>query len=207
MDSADTHELAIVFDLGGVLVDWDPRYLYRQLFGGDDDAMERFLAEICTSEWNRQQDAGRPFAEAVAELVERHPEHADLIRAYDERWEEMIAGPITASVDLLAALKTASYPVHALSNWSTEKFALVRPRYRFFDWFDEIVLSGEVKLIKPDPKIFALLLERIGRRAQQCVFIDDLDVNVAAARRLGFKAIHFESPHQLGAELRRLRIL
>jgi 2-haloacid dehalogenase len=198
---------AIVFDLGGVLVDWDPRYLYRRLFGDDAQAMERFLAEVCTSDWNRQQDAGRPFAQGVAELVARHPEHEVLIRAYDTRWEEMIAGPIVPSVEILKALKHTGHALHALSNWSSEKFALVRPKYEFFDWFDGILISGDVKLIKPDPKIFALLLQRMDRVAEECIFIDDLEVNVEAARELGFETIHFRSPAQLAGELAVLKLL
>jgi 2-haloacid dehalogenase len=198
---------AIVWDLGGVLIDWNPRYLYAKLFPADSPAMERFLGEICTSEWNLEQDAGRPFAQGVAELVERHPEHAALIRAYDSRWKEMIRGAIEPSVEILAALRASGYPLHALSNWSTEKFALVRPEFPFLSWFQSIVLSGEVELVKPDRRIFELLLARIGRTAAGCVFIDDSLPNVQAARELGFEAIQFHSPQRLKAELLALGIL
>ena len=198
---------AIVWDLGGVLVDWNPRYLYTKLFPGDACAMERFLSEICTTEWNLEQDAGRPFAHGVAELVERHPEQAALIRAYDSRWKEMIRGAIEASVQILAALRASGYALHALSNWSTEKFALVRPEFTFLSWFESIVLSGEVKLVKPDRRIFDLLLARIGRTAASCVFIDDSLPNVEAARELGFQAIQFHSPQRLEADLIALGIL
>src|SRR6266699_5442540 len=161
---------AIVFDFGGVLMDCNPRYLYRKLFPGNDTAMERFLIEIGFTEWNLQQDSGRAFSLAVAELVEQFPTYADLIQAYDERWEESIAGPIQATVDLLLPLQQAGLELHGLSNWSSEKFAAVRTKYSFFQLFATILLSGDVKLIKPDPRIFEALLERIGRSASECLF-------------------------------------
>ena len=199
--------LAIIFDLGGVLIDWNPRYLYRKLFAGDERAMEKFLAEICTPQWNEEQDAGRPFAEAVSALVNRHPEHGDLIRAFWDRWPEMIAGAIEPAVAVMAELKAAGYPLYALSNWSAETFRLTRPLFAFFDWFEEIIISGEVRLIKPDPRVYGLLLEKIGRPARDCFFIDDSVTNVAAARELGFRTILFQSPEQLRAELSRMRLL
>ncbi len=192
---------AIIFDYGGVLVDWDPRYLYRKLFNSNSAAMERFLKEIDFFEWNLKQDKGRPFAEGVAELTERFPHYADLIKAYDERWEESIAGPIQPTVDILYSLKQADYLLYGLSNWSAEKHRLVRHRYQFFDWFDAIVISGQVKLVKPDPRIFYVLLEKIGHEAKACLFIDDTEVNIKVASRLGFKTIRFESPEQLKNEL------
>lgn len=198
---------AIIFDFGGVLIDWNPRYLYRQLFPGDDAAMERFLAEIGFTEWNRQQDAGRAFALAVAELAKQFPSYAALIQAYDARWEESIAGPLQGTVDLLAPLKAAGFELHGLSNWSSEKFAAVRTKYPFFQLFETILLSGEVKLVKPDPRIFQALLERIGRPPGECLFIDDSAENVAAARALGFETILFESPEQLSGELQRRGLL
>jgi len=202
-----TKNLAIVFDFGGVLIDWNPRYLYRKLFDGDEAAMERFLAEIRFMDWNVKQDNGRPFDEAVAELSAQFPQYAALIRAYHERYPESISGPIAPTVALLKALKAAGYPLYGLSNWPLEKFLLVRPRYDFFNWFDDMVISGEVKLIKPDPRIFALLLERIGRPAAQCLLIDDSEKNIEAARRLGFQTIHFESPEQCEAALITLGLL
>jgi len=198
---------AIVFDFGGVLVDWNPRHLYRKLFRGDDRAMERFLEEVGFTEWNLKQDMGRAFADAVAELTGRFPHHGDLIRAYDERWEESIAGPIPASVEILGQLKRAGRELHGLSNWSSEKFALARGKFGFFEVFDSILVSGDVKLAKPDPRIFALFLQRAGLSAKECLFIDDSAANVAAARLLGFEAIHFESAAQLQDDLRRLKLL
>ena len=198
---------AVVFDFGGVLVDWNPRHLYRKLFRGDDAAMESFLEEVGFTAWNSQQDLGRPFGIAVAELVGRFPHHGDPIRAYDERWEESIAGPIQASVDLLAPLKRAGCELHGLSNWSGEKFPLARAKYGFFGLFDTILVSGDVGLAKPDARIFSLLLRRIGRTAKECIFIDDSAANIKAARGLGFEAIHFSSAEQLHGEFRRRGLL
>jgi 2-haloacid dehalogenase len=207
MSTFEQRSPALVFDFGGVLIDWNPRHLYRKLFADEPDAVERFLTEIGFIEWNALQDKGRPFAVAVAELSEKFPHYGDLIRAYDERWEESITGPIQATVDILRKLKEAKYPLYGLSNWSAETFRRIRHKYSFMDWFDEIVISGEVKLIKPDPRIYSLLLERVGRKAEECLFIDDSEANVITANQLGFKIIRFESPGQLLNELQRLGIL
>ena len=196
----DNHKLAIVFDFGRVLVDWDPHFLYRKLFP-DDESIERFLAETHFYEWVLEQDAGRPFAETIAEMCTLYPQYCDMIRAYDLRYEEALGGPIWATVDIVRSLKKAGYPLYGLTNWPHEKFYLVRPKYKFFDLFDDIVVSGEVKLIKPDPRIFTLLLERMGRRAAECLFIDDSPKNIAVAEDLGFKTIHYHSPDQLCDEL------
>lgn len=200
-DSSTSKKPAIIFDFGGVLFDWNPHYLYTRFFNGDLDAVDRFLAEIGFVEWNAQQDEGRTFADAVKELSGRFPHHAHLIRAYDECWVESIGGAIQPTVDILESLKQAGYPLYALSNWSEEKFRLIRPRHTFLDWFDDILVSGAVKLAKPDPRIFAAFLERIGRSAEECVFIDDSQSNIGAAARLGFRTIYFESAQQLQREL------
>lgn len=192
---------AIVFDFGGVLVDWNPRYLYRQFFD-DEIAMENFFDEIGFAEWNSEQDKGRPFAQAVSEHSAKFPQHAEMIRAYDERWTESVGGEISETVDILRALKRAGYPLYGLSNWSAEKFALVRAEYKFFDLFDAIVLSGEAKIAKPDTRIFELLLKKIGCPAEDCLFIDDSETNIAAARALNFQTIRFESAEELARELR-----
>ena len=199
----DVKKGAIIFDFGGVLIDWDPRYLYRKFFDGDSAGMEAFLAEIGFTEWNRRQDAGRSFAEGVAELSSRYPQYAELIKAYDERWQESVAGPIRPVVDILVSIKAAGYPLGGLSNWSAEKFKLVRNQYEFFEWFDQIVISGEVCLAKPDPEIFSVLLERLGCTAPQCLFIDDSSVNIQVARGMGFNTIRYRSPEQLKQELRK----
>jgi 2-haloacid dehalogenase len=198
---------AIVFDFGGVLIDWNPRYLYRKLFAGDEQSVEHFLLEIGFDEWNLRQDAGRPFSEAVAELCGQFPQHCELIQAYHDRYEESILGPIRGTVEILSILKDWGYPLYALSNWSVEKFALVRPHFAFFDWFQAIVLSGEVKLAKPDRRIFILLLEKIGRKAPECLLIDDSAANIAVAQELGFRTIHFSSPEQLQSELHQIGIM
>lgn len=195
---------AVVFDLGGVLIDWDPRYLYRSLFDGDEEAMERFLAEVATPTWNAQQDAGRTWCEAIEELVAIHPDRRDLIVAYDERWAEMLGGAIEGTVDVLADLRRTGIRLAALSNWSSEKFPIARERYRFLDWFEAIVISGEVGIAKPDPRIFRHLLERTGFAAASTVFVDDAPANVAAGAALGLTALRFRDPGALRDDLRRL---
>ncbi len=192
---------AIVFDFGGVLIDWNPYYLYRHFLGEDPEATKQFLHAVDFAGWNVENDRGRTLAQGTAELAARFPEYSELILAYDRRYLEAIGGPIQPVVEILWTLKEKGYPLYGLSNWPAEKFAIVREMYPFFAWFDNVVVSGEVKLIKPDREIFELLLERVGRPAQECVFIDDHEKNVAAARDLGFQAIHFRSPEQLAEEL------
>jgi 2-haloacid dehalogenase len=198
---------AIVFDFGNVLIDWDPRYLYRKLLDGDEQAVERFLKEVNFFEWNLQQDAGRPLHTAILELCDRYPQHCDLIRAYDERYEESISGPIWPTVEILGELKAVGYPLYGLSNWPAEKWRQFSPKHAFFSWFDDIVISGEVGLAKPDPAIFHLLLERNSLVAAECLLIDDIEHNILAARELGFQAIQFRSPQQLRQALEQCRIL
>lgn len=196
------HKLPVlVFDFGGVLFDWNPHYLYDRLFEGDTEVVDRFLQEINFTEWNAKQDLGRTFTEAVAEHVRIFPQYADLIRAYDERWTESIGGVMQPTVDLLARLKRAGYSLYGFSNWSVEKFELIHRRYDFLEWFDDILISGEVKLIKPDPKIFELFLDRSQRKASECLLIDDTPANIDSAVRLGFKTILFRSSVQLECEL------
>ncbi len=193
---------AVVFDLGGVLIDWDPRYLYRKLIPDDPARIEWFLATVCTGEWNEEQDAGRPFAEGVALLCRRHPEHEALIRAYDERWPEMLNGAFPQTVAILEGLhRRGRRPLYALTNWSAEKFPVARERFAFLDWFDGIVVSGELGLRKPDPRIFRHLLERFALRPAATVFIDDSARNVEAARALGLDAILFTTAAALRAAL------
>jgi 2-haloacid dehalogenase len=192
---------AVVFDLGGVLIDWDPRYLYRKLLA-DEAAVEEFLATVCTQEWNAEQDGGRPFAEGIAELVERHPEHAAAIAAYRERWPEMLGGDIPGAVALLADLRAAGVPLYALTNWSAETFGYARERFEFLDWFSGVVVSGEERMVKPDPRIFRLLLDRFGLAPDATLFVDDSPANVAAARELGLDAVRFRDPDRLRRDLR-----
>lgn len=188
---------AIIFDFGGVLIEWDPRRLYSKFFDGNVFAAEHFLSEIGFTEWNLKQDQGRPFAVAVAELCKRFPQYTSLIQAYDERWEETIGGPIQLTVDILRLLKQAGHPLYGLSNWSEEKFQIVRPKYAFFNWFEMIMVSGEVKLAKPDPRIYTIFLNRIDRKAGECLYIDDFDVNISIANQLGFNTIQYSSAEQL----------
>jgi 2-haloacid dehalogenase len=197
---------AVVFDLGGVLIDWDPRYLYRKLLD-DEAAVEEFLATVCTPEWNAEQDRGRPFAEGVAELVERHPVHAAAITAYHERWPEMLGGAVGGTVEVLAELRAAGVPVYALTNWSAETFGVARERFEFLEWFDGVLVSGEERMIKPDPAIFRLLLDRFGLDPGATFYVDDSEPNVEAAGRLGFDAVRFRTPAQLRRDLEARRLL
>lgn len=190
-----------VFDFGGVLIDWDPRYLYRKLFNGNEKAVEKFLADIDFFTWNQQQDAGRPLSAGVTELCNRFPEYCSLIQAYDARYPESLGGAIEPTVDILRKLKENGDSLYALSNWPAEKFQLVRGRFPFFEWFDGILISGEVKLAKPDQRIFDLLIERINRPAEECLFIDDSQVNIDIAREIGFQTIHFIDAEQLKHDL------
>ncbi len=182
-------------------MDWNPLYLYLKAFNNDSQAAERFLTEIGFAEWNIQNDAGRPMSETVAELCILHPQHCRLIRLYDECYLESLKGAITNSVIILRYLSAAGFNLYGLSNWPAEKFRLVRPRYDFFNLFDDIIISGEVRLVKPDERIFHLLLERISRPADECLLIDDSACNIQAALALGFQTIHFRSSQQLEDEL------
>ncbi|MEX0747118.1 MAG: HAD family phosphatase [Rhodothermales bacterium] len=192
---------AVVFDLGGVLIDWNPRHLYRKLVSDDPDRIEWFLSNICTPEWNALQDAGRTFAEATTELVTRHPEHRDLIEAYYGRWKEMLGGPIEGSVDILRAIRKSDLNLYALTNWSAESFPVALEIFDFLNWFEGIVVSGEIGMIKPDDAIFHHMIETFGLEPSASVFIDDSAPNVATAQRLGFHAIRFLDPDQLRADL------
>jgi 2-haloacid dehalogenase len=197
----------VVFDLGGVLIDWNPRYLYRSLFDGDDAAMERFLAEVCTQEWNVRQDAGRPWAEAIEELTARFPMERERIAAYRERWDEMLGGAMEPTVEILSDLRRAGVRLLALSNWSSDTFAVARPRYPFLGWFEGLVISGDVGVAKPDPAIFRILLDRFGLDPAATVYIDDAAANVAAAAELGMRAIRFEDATSLRASLEDIGVL
>lgn len=198
---------ALIFDLGGVLLDWNRRYLYEKVFAGEPEKMEYFLTNICSLEWNLQMDRGYPFERAIDELSSQYPEWEEPIRAYYSRWEEMLHGAIEPTVAILRSLKREGYPLYALSNWSDQTYRRVQGNFEFFDWFDGILLSGEVGLVKPDLRIFQLFLERIGRTAEECIYIDDTLSNVEVARQLGFQAIHFRSGEQLMEDLERLGIL
>lgn len=196
----------VVFDLGGVLIDWDPRNLYRKLID-DADEMEDFLATVCHSAWNLRQDAGWPVAEAAADAKARHPDKAALIDAYYARWPEMLNGEIDGAVAILAELKDQGTPIYALTNWSAETFPHAQSRFAFLDWFRAIVVSGEIGMIKPDAEIYEFLLATHDLTAAETVFIDDKAENVEAARALGFHGIRFTEPESLRNALGELGVL
>jgi 2-haloacid dehalogenase len=196
-----------VFDLGGVLIDWNPRHLYRKLFAGDDAAMEHFLSTVCTQTWNEYQDAGRSFAEAAALLCAEHPDKTALIEAYGVRFDEMMAGPIQGTVEIVAELRAAGVRLFGLTNWSAETYPLALRRFEFLQWFHGILVSGEVRLIKPDPRIFQLLLARFGIAAETAIYVDDNPRNVAAAAALGIRALHFTDPPTLRRDLTEIGLL
>jgi len=197
MDYMDT----IVFDLGGVLIDWNPAYLYRKIFQ-EEAQVQFFLTHICDSHWNEQQDAGRPLAEATQILVAQFPEYTEAIQAYYGRWTEMLGGPIRGTVQLLEALhQQKKYRLYALTNWSHETFPYALQHYDFLQLFDGILVSGEEKLVKPDPRIYQLLFERFDINPSTALFIDDNPKNVLASRQSGMEALQFVSPEQLQAAL------
>ena len=195
----------VVFDIGNVLVAWDPRNLYRRYFEGREDQMEWFLSNVCTPAWNVEQDRGRSFADAVELLVKEHPpELHPMIRAFDRDWHETISGPIHGSVDILKALKANNVPVFAITNWNQDKFREARERFDFLNSFDGIVVSGDERLLKPDLEIFQVFCARYGVKPEMAVFIDDSMRNVEGARAAGMHALHFTSPETLAGELREL---
>jgi 2-haloacid dehalogenase len=193
----------VVFDLGNVLVGWDPRALYRPLFAGREAEMEWFLTHVCSHEWNLEQDRGRSFAQGVALLTASHDArwHA-LIRAFHERWPEMLTGEIAGSVALLERLYALGTPLYAVTNWNHETFRYARERYAFLQRFRGIVVSGEEGLIKPERAIYQCLFDRYGLAPDTCVFIDDSRVNVEGAVAAGMHGVHFQNAQQLEAALR-----
>jgi 2-haloacid dehalogenase len=194
---------SVVFDIGGVLIDWNPRHLYRKIFKSEEE-MEWFLSEVCTYEWNVQQDGGKLFSAATAELSARYPEYRDKIALYYGRWEEMLGGELKDTVKIFNELKSAGMALYALSNWSHEAFPVAYERYGFMKQFDGIVVSGYEKLLKPDHAIYRVLMSRYNVNPAESVYIDDNKANAEAAAELGFHAIHFHSAEQLREELRDL---
>ena len=197
----------VIFDIGGVLIDWNPRHLYRKLFPGDEPAMEHFLANVCTHEWNRSQDAGRSFAEGARLLKLQHSDKAELIDAYGARFDEMMPGPIAGTVEIVAELRERGTPLYVLSNFSAETFPRALERFDFLRWFRDIVISGEVGVIKPDPRIYEIMLARFAIDPRRAVYIDDVAANAEAARPFGIHGIHFTTPGALREELVRLALL
>lgn len=197
----------IVFDLGGVLIDWDPRHLYRKVFK-NEAKMEKFLATVCTQEWNEKQDEGRSFKDGIDELLKLHPEHKAEIEIWDSRWHEMISGAIQPTVEILADIKKLNrHRLLGLSNWSNDKFHVAEDRFEFLKWFEHIVVSGRIQLKKPDPRIFQHLCEACRITPQESLFIDDSRANIASALKLGFHALHFTSAARLRGSLYQLGVL
>ncbi|NJN77154.1 MAG: HAD family phosphatase [Saprospiraceae bacterium] len=197
----------IIFDLGGVLIDWNPRYLYRQIF--DDEAkMEDFLTNVTTMDWNEQQDAGYLIADATSELIAKHPEFEAEIQAYYGRWTEMLKGAIQETVDILTEIyKGKKYRLYALTNWSGELFPYALKRYDFLQYFEGIVVSGDEKMKKPDIRIYDLILDRYEITPEKAIFIDDNERNIKAAKTIGLKTIHFKSAEQARKEFEAFGVL
>lgn len=193
---------AVMFDIGNVLVVWDPRLLYRTL-ADDEQEIDVFLAQVCTSDWNHRIDLGEPWDELIAELAAAHPAHRDWIHAYHERWDEMLGGVIDESVAALHCLREAGVPVYALSNFSTETWPIAAARYDVLSAFDDVVLSGDVGLAKPDPAIYELAAKRFGVTPATTLFVDDRADNVAAAAAAGWRTHHFTDPAALAPALAR----
>ena len=197
----------VIFDLGGVLIDWNPRHLYRKIFNTEEE-VTWFLENVCTGEWNDQQDAGRSFEDATEELVQKFPDHEEAIRAWYGRWQETISGPIHGTVDLLKTIKdSGKYKLYALTNWSAETFPWALDNFEFLHWFEGIVVSGVEKTRKPFPDFYQILFDRYNINPAQAVFIDDNVKNVIGSREVGLPVIHFQTPDQLKEELIKLNIL
>lgn len=192
---------AIIFDLGGVLIDWNPEYLYRKIFK-DESKMKHFLEKICTSEWNEEQDAGQTLKEATETLMKEYPDHEENILAYYGRWQEMLAGAIEGTVEIFEKLKDSQrFKIYALTNWSAETFPIAKQLYPFLGWFDGVVVSGTEKKRKPFPEFYRILLDRYGVKAEEALFIDDNIRNVEAAKQIGIDSIHFINPKHLIEDL------
>ena len=192
-----------IFDLGGVVIDWNPRYLYRKLFDGNDSAMEHFLATVCTPSWNELQDGGRTFADACASLKATHPGETELIDAWFKRYDEMLSGEIPGTVEILTAMRSRGITLYALSNWSTETFPIALSRFECLKWFQGVLLSGEVRLLKPDRRIFEVFLKTFAIDPARAIYIDDRRANVEVAASFGMHGILFTDSRSLRAELMR----
>jgi len=197
----------IIFDLGGVLIDWNPRYLYRKIFKTEEE-ITWFLENICTSEWNDHQDAGRSFEEATQELARKFPDHKDAILAWYSRWQETMGGPVHETVEILRAIRdTKKYKLYALTNWSAETFPWALQNFEFLHWFEGIVVSGIEKTRKPFPEFYQRLFSRYQIEPSTAIFIDDNLHNLEGAKKVGLPTIHFQSSAQLREELKRLKII
>ncbi|HQU53415.1 MAG: HAD family phosphatase [Lewinellaceae bacterium] len=197
----------IVFDLGGVLIDWDPRYLYRKLFE-DPNEIDYFLTEVCHGKWNEQMDGGYPFEQACNDRIAEYPQYEEAILAYWKRWPEMLNGAHPGTVELLEQMRSnQTHRLFSITNWSAETFPTARRLFPFLGYFEDIVVSGEEKLIKPNAGIYQVLFERNQLNARAGLFIDDNANNVEAARACGMEAIHFKHPEQLKSDLQTFGII
>lgn len=191
----------IIFDLGAVLIDWNPHYMYRTIFS-EEEEIKNFLATVTTSDWNEEQDAGRSLAEGTEILVKQFPEHEDNIRAFYGRWDEMLGEAFHDTVEIFKELKeSGKYKIYALTNWSAETFPIALERFEFLHWFDDIVVSGAEKMRKPAPEFYQLLLTRHNVKAEEALFIDDNYRNILAAEKLGIQSIHFTGAGALREKL------
>ena len=197
----------IIFDLGGVLIDWNPMYVYRDYFDSEEKR-DYFFTHICTTDWNEEQDAGRSIVDATQLLVQQFPDWEQPIRDYYGRWTEMLKGPITETVELFRELKASGkYKLYALTNWQADLFNIALVRYNFLHWFDGRVVSGEEKMRKPFPEFYQLLLNRYQVDPSRALFIDDNERNARASQSVGLTPIHFRSAEQLRAELQQYSVL
>lgn len=198
---------SIIFDLGGVLIDWNPEYVYLDVFNGNREKMQWFFDNICTNEWNENQDAGYPMAKATEERVAMFPEHEELIRMFYGRWDDMLGESISKTVTILEKLtKSSNYKVVALTNWSHETFPKALKKFEFLQWFEGIVVSGEEKTRKPFKEIYQITINRFSLVPEKSIFIDDNLRNVEAANSIGINGIHFKSPDQLISQLKNYNI-
>ncbi len=197
----------IIFDLGGVLLDWNPLYVYDDTYFESQEKRDYFFARVCTGEWNEEQDAGRPISEGTEELIKKFPEWEQPIRDYYGRWTEMLRGTIPETVEILRKLKqSGQYKLYALTNWQAELFQIALVRYAFLYWFDGRLVSGVEKTRKPFPEFYQLLLSRFNIDPSTAIFIDDNLRNIEGAEAIGIKSIHFQSPAQLSTALQQLKI-
>ena len=197
---------SVVFDLGNVLIDWDPRYLYRKLFQTEGE-VEWFLENICDHDWNLKHDSGQLFSKGILEKSQKHPKYSELINAWFQHWEEMLGGPIDESVKVLSELKEKGVLLYILSNWSAETYPIAEERFDFLSWFDGKIISGEEGIVKPDLEIYKLLMNRYEVKPQHTVFIDDKALNIKAAELLGIHGIHFQNPSKLRKDLQMLKLI
>lgn len=203
----ETNVDTVVFDLGGVLVDWNPRHLYRKIFNGDDAAMEAFLADVCNTAWNEKQDRGRPWDDAIDEAIALHPHYEPHIRAYRDRWGEMLSGALDDTVQVLNELHHSGVRLLALTNWSADTFHIADERFEFLGKFDGIVVSGREGMMKPEPEIFQLLVRRYELDPSRTLFIDDVQKNVDAAQAQGIRGIRFANALQLRNDLEKVGLM